>query len=255
MSTVVTSQDGTRIAYELIGSGPPLVLIDAAGHFRANSPLGELAALLADDFTVVRYDRRGRGGSTDTPPYAPAHEVEDLAALIDAAGGPAALYGYSSGCLVALHAAAAGLPVSGLALLEPPVEPASDDPAQRAFTDRLRSLAGVDAVEFFLTSIGVPAEILAGMRDTPYWAAMVSVAHTLVHDSMLSEATGSDLLARVTTPTLVLHSAGSTGELTGMATTAAALLPNATHRSLPGQWHDVPATTLAPILTAFLRTA
>ena len=106
----VTSRDGTRIAFERAGSGPVVILIDAAGHFRANSALDGLGGLLAAEFTVVRYDRRGRGDSDDTPPYTPAREVEDLAALIDATGGSAALYGYSSGCLVALHASAAGLP-------------------------------------------------------------------------------------------------------------------------------------------------
>jgi pimeloyl-ACP methyl ester carboxylesterase len=253
MDSFVTSRDGTRIAYEQAGSGPSLILIDAAGHFRVNSPLGELAGLLAKDFTVVRYDRRGRGASSDTAPYAPAREVDDLAALIDVAGAPAALYGYSSGCLVALHAAAAGLPVRRIALLEPPIEVASDSPEQRAFTARLRSLTAADAVEFFLTSIGVPAEALAEMRGTAHWAAMVSAAHTLVYDSLLSEATDTELLRRVTVPTLVLDSAGSTGDLTGMAATAAALLPTATHRSLPGQWHGVPAETLAPVVTEFLR--
>lgn len=176
----MTSQDGTRIGYERDGSGPPLIVIDAAGHFRANSQAAELADLLAKDFTVVRYDRRGRGASTDTPPYAPAREVEDLAALIATTGGPVALYGYSSGCLLALHAAAAGLPVRRLALLEPPLEPAAPTPEQRALTAQLRRLAGADAVEHFLTAIGLPAEMLAGMRGTAHWQAMVSVAHRLV---------------------------------------------------------------------------
>ncbi len=252
MDNDVTSRDGTRIAYERSGSGPPLIVIDAAGHYRANSQAGELAALLAGHFTVVRYDRRGRGASTDTPPYAPAREVEDLAALM-AATGPAAVYGYSSGCLVALHAAAAGLPVRRLVLLEPPIERAPDEPAQRAFTAALQARTGADAVEFFLTSIGVPAPALAGMRGTPHWAAMVSVAPTLAYDSLLSEATDARLLCRVATPTLVIDSAGSTGDLTGMAADAAALLPNATHRSLPGEWHGVPAARLAPVLIEFLR--
>ncbi|MBE1490977.1 alpha/beta fold hydrolase [Plantactinospora soyae] len=252
MEAVITSRDGTRIAYEQKGSGPTLILIDAAGQFRANSPLGELATLLAKDFTVVRYDRRGRGASTDTPPYAPAREVEDLAALIDTIGGPATLYGYSSGCLVALHAAAAGLAVRRLALLEPPIEPASDNPEQRAFTAQLRRLTGADAVEFFLTSIGVPAEALADMRDTPHWSAMVSVASTLAYDSMLSETVDADLLRHVTTPTLVLDSTGSTTDLTQMATVVTELLPQAVHRSLPGEWHGVPAGTLAPVLSEFL---
>ncbi|MEV0900452.1 alpha/beta fold hydrolase [Actinoplanes sp. NPDC049802] len=250
MSATVTSRDGTRIAYELTGSGPVLVLIDAAGHFRANSGLGELAGLLAGDFTVLRYDRRGRGESGDTAPYAPAREVEDLAALIDATGGSAALYGYSSGGLLALHAAAGALPVPGMVLLEPPV---ADEPGPKEFTARLRELGGAEAVEFFLGGI-VPGEVLAGMRGTPHWDAMVSVAPTLAYDCELSEATDAGLLGRVTTPVLVLDSAGSSGDLTGMAASAAALLPNATHRSLPGEWHGVPAPVLAPVLRTFLRS-
>ncbi|SCG67284.1 alpha/beta fold hydrolase [Micromonospora halophytica] len=251
--SVVTSRDGTHIAYERAGSGPPLVLIDAAGHFRANSALGELADLLTGDFTVYRYDRRGRGESGDTPSYAPAREVEDIAALVAAAGAPVALYGYSSGCLVALHAAAAGLDVRRLVLLEPPIGSAEGSATQRAFTAKLRELSGEDAVTYFLTEIGVPDELLAGMRGTPHWQAMVSVAHTLAYDSELSEATTSALLSRVTAPALVLASSGSGGELTGMAASAAAALPHAVHRSLAGEWHSVPATALAPVVTDFLR--
>lgn len=255
MDMSVTSRDGTRIAYERQGSGPPLILIDAAGHFRLNSPLADLAALLAESFTVVRYDRRGRGASTDTPPYAPEREVEDLAGLIDAVGGSSVLYGYSSGCLIALHAAAAGLPVRRLALLEPPTEPTRDDPQQRAFTGRLHSLSGADAVEFFLASIGLPTETIAGMRHTSHWSAMVSVAPTLAYDSALSESVDADLLRHVTAPTLVLTSAGSTADLTLMATDACTLLPDAIHRTLPGEWHGVPAGILAPVLSEFLLEA
>lgn len=251
----MTSKDGTRIAYERAGSGPPLIVVDAAGHFRANSQATELADLLAKDFTVIRYDRRGRGASTDTPPYAPAREVEDLAALIAVTGGPVALYGYSSGGLLALHAAAAGLPVRRLALLEPPLEPAAPTPEQRHFTAELRRRTGADALEYFLTAIGLPAELLAGLRGTPHWQAMVSVAHTLVYDSQLSEATGTDLLRRAAVPTLVIDSPASTADLTGMAATAAGLLPDATHRSLPGEWHGVPAPTLAPVVAEFLAAS
>ncbi len=252
MDSVVTSADGTRIAYERAGEGPPLVLIDAAGQFRANSSLGDLAAELAGDFTVVRYDRRGRGASGDTAPYAPAREVEDLAAVLAGIGGQASLYGYSSGCLVALHAAAAGLPVRRLALLEPPIEPASGDPRQRAFTTGLQQRTGADAVEFFLAGIGVPAEAVAGMRGTAHWAAMVSAAPTLAYDSLLSESVDAALLARVRVPVLVVASTGSDGQLTGMATTAALLLPDVVQRNVPGEWHGVPAATLAPVLREFL---
>jgi pimeloyl-ACP methyl ester carboxylesterase len=255
MSELVTSRDGTRIAFERTGSGPPLILIDAAGHFRANSPFGDLADLLEKSFTVVRYDRRGRGESTDTPPYAPAREVDDLAALIDAIGEPASLYGFSSGCLVALHASAAGLPVRRLALVEPPIESGSAESvaAQRAFTTGLQARAGADVVEFFLAGIGVPDAILARIRGTAHWDAMVSIAPTLVYDSLLSEATDVGLLRRVTTPTLVVDSTGSSPDLTGMAANVAAILPDATAESLPGEWHGIPAHTLEPVLTAFLN--
>ncbi|WBB50133.1 alpha/beta hydrolase [Verrucosispora sp. WMMA2044] len=248
----VMSRDGTRIGYQRDGAGPALILLDAAGHFRANSPLGELADLLTPRFTVYRYDRRGRGDSDDTPPYAPEREVEDLAALIAEAGGSAALYGYSSGCLLALHAAAAGLDVRRLVLLEPPLDTDGDEAGQRAFIAHLGRLTGAEAVAFFLTEIGVPEHMISGMRDTPHWNAMVSVAHTLAYDSLLSGATGPTVLARVRTPTLVLHSAGSSDDLTGMAATTAGLLPAAERRGLPGEWHGVPAATLAPVLTEFL---
>src|SRR5918996_3561530 len=120
-TSTVRSEDGTSIAYERIGTGPPLVIVDAALGFRGFGPMGELAGLLAGDFMVVTYDRRGRGESTDTPPYAVEREVEDLAALIAAAGGSAFVYGFSSGAVLGLHAAARGLPITKLALLEPPL--------------------------------------------------------------------------------------------------------------------------------------
>src|SRR3712207_7114438 len=117
----VRSADGTTIAFEHAGSGPPLVLVDAAGHFRRLSSFSGLIGPLARDFTVVHYDRRGRGASGNTPPYAVEREVEDLAAIVEDVGGTACLYGFSSGGLVALQAAAHGLPIPAMVLLEPPV--------------------------------------------------------------------------------------------------------------------------------------
>jgi pimeloyl-ACP methyl ester carboxylesterase len=256
-SRTVTSNDGTRIAYEQVGSGPALILVDAAGHYRELSSFGGLIGLLAPDFTVYHYDRRGRGGSTDTVPYAVAREVDDLAALIDEAGGSAYLYGFSSGGLVALHAAASGLPVSKLALLEPPIETGEDRSAQEAFTAELAELVAAGrraaAVEFFLTSIGVPNEIIAEMRENRSWSAMEAVAHTLVYDCMISEATSFQLLASVSVPTLVLDSEGSTDNLTGMAASVARAMPNSSHRSLAGAWHGVPDDVLAPVLTEYFK--
>lgn len=254
----VRSVDGTSIAYERTGSGPSVVLVEAAGHFRELSSFTGLAELLAADFTVYQYDRRGRGSSTDTPPYAVEREVEDLAALIERAGGSAFVYTFSSGGLLGLHAAAAGLPIPKLALLEPPIEADEDWAAQAAFTagivERVEDGRPAAAVEYFLTGIGVPDEIVADMRPTPAWSAMVSVAHTLVYDCRLSEASSPRLLAAVTMPTLVLDSEGSTDDLTGMAATVARALPRGEHRSLAGGWHGVPDEIVAPVLVEFFRS-
>jgi pimeloyl-ACP methyl ester carboxylesterase len=256
-SKTVTSKDGTSIAYEQAGSGPALILVDAAGHYRKLSSFDGLISLLSADFTVYHYDRRGRGDSTDTAPYAVEREVDDLAALIDEAGGSAFLYGFSSGGLVALHAAASRLTIPKLALLEPPIETNEDRSAQAAFTAQLAELVAAGrraaAVEYFLTGIGVPDEIIAGMRENKSWPAMEAVAHTLVYDCMVSEATSIQLLASVSVPTLVLGSEGSSDDLTGMAATVAKAMPNSSHRKLAGDWHGVPDDVLAPVLTEFLN--
>jgi hypothetical protein len=159
--------------------------------------------------------------------------------------------------LLALHAAARGLAIGGMALLEPPIDANEDPTAQTAFTAELsrRVAAGHpdDAVEYFLTSCGVPDEIVTGMRADGAWSAMEKIAHTLVYDAMISEAITRPLLASVTVPTLVLDSQGSPDDLTGMAATVAAWLPNSSHQSLAGAWHGVADDVLAPVLTAFFR--
>ena len=251
----VVSGDGTAIAFERAGAGPALILVEPSGHYREFSSFGGLTPLLAEMFTVVNYDRRGRGASGDAGGYAVEREVEDIAALIDAAGGSAFVYGFSSGALLALHAAASGLAVRRLALLEPPVETDEDRSEQAEFTAELARLvtAGrrADAVQYFNAGIGVPEEMIEEMRGTPAWSAMESVAHTLVYDCVISEATSLALLETVTVPTLVLDSQGSTDDLTGWAATVGRHLPRGTHRSLPGQWHGVPDDVLAPVLTEF----
>ena len=251
----VTSADGTTIAYDVTGDGPPLVLVEAAGHHRGFSSFDGLAPLLAADFTVVRYDRRGRGGSGDTPPYALDREIDDLAALIDALGGRSFLYGFSSGALLALHAAARGLDVPRVVVLEPPV--AEDDVGGASdFTRRLAALVAdgrhEDAVTAFHEGIGVPAEVLSGLRGSPAWDAMVAIAPTLVHDAVIGDASPPGALAGVDVPVLVLDSEGSTDDLTGMAATVARHLPQGTHRSLAGEWHGVPDADLAAALVEFL---
>jgi pimeloyl-ACP methyl ester carboxylesterase len=250
----VRSADGTSIRYERSGRGPALILVDPAGGYSGFDNIRGLVPLLAEHLAVHAYDRRGRGASTDTLPYVVEREIEDLAALIAVAGGSASVYGFSSGALLALHAAAAGLAIEKLVLLEPPFDP-NDEVTTSDLTVRLAELVAADrrreAVDHFLTSIGVPEEILAQME--PVKPALDAVAHTLVYDCAISDATTIDLIGSVTTPTLVLDSAASSDELTGGAEAIADALPNATHRRLDGDWHGVPDDVLAPIVRDFLR--
>jgi pimeloyl-ACP methyl ester carboxylesterase len=252
----VTSRDGTSIAFERAGAGPALILVDAAGNYRDFRPLRAPVERLAADFTVHVYDRRGRGASTDTLPYTVQREVDDLAALIAEAGGSACVYAMSSGCLLALHAAAAGLAIPKLALFEPPIEPNEAPAGETDFTTELAELVAAgrrrEAVEFFHRGIGVPAEVMAQMTP-PVWAALEAVAHTLVYDCRLSDTMSLRLIRSVTVPTLVIDSQGSTDELTGMTATVVEALPNGTQRGLAGEWHGVPDETLAPVLTDFFR--
>jgi pimeloyl-ACP methyl ester carboxylesterase len=255
-SQSVRSADGTRIAFERSGDGPPVILVEPALHYREFSSFSGLVPLLSREFSVYAYDRRGRGESSDTPPYAPDREVEDLAALIAEAGGSAHLYGCSSGALLALRAAAGGLPIGRLALLEPPLQDEgteSPDPLTAELGELVGAGRSGDAVEHFHRSIGVPAEFVESMRSAPEWARMESVAHTLVYDCTISDTTTAALLGSVQITTLVLDSMGSSGNLTGWAATVANKLPHGSHRSLAGEWHTVPDETLAPVLIEFFR--
>jgi pimeloyl-ACP methyl ester carboxylesterase len=257
MENGITSRDGTSIAFQRSGAGPALITVDPAGSYRDFRPQRPPVERLAAHFTVYLYDRRGRGDSTDTPPYAIEREVEDLAALIAEAGGSAYVYGTSSGGVLALHAAASGLAVPKLALFEPPIQPTETPAGKTDFTTELAKLVAAgrrrDAVEFFHRGIGVRQEVMT--QTTPeVWAALEAVAHTLVYDCKLSDATSLQLLRSVTVPTLVLNSQGSGEELTGMSAAVVGALPNRTHRSLPGGWHGVPDEALAPVLIEFFQT-
>lgn len=246
------SADGTSIAYERTGTGPVIVLVDAAGCYRGFGPMAPLAAELAGDFTVVGYDRRGRGESSDTPPYAVDREVEDLRAVLAAVGDPACVFGFSSGAVLAAHAAGQGLPIPRLVLLEPPLD---DHPAPDPLGPRITELVDAgrrgDAVEHFQTCIGVPAEMIAGMRRSPAWPAMEALAHTLAYDTTITSTVPRAELAAVTAPTLVLASEGSDQRLRTWARDTAAVLPNGTHRSLPGEWHGIAPADLAAAIIGF----
>lgn len=258
----VMSSDGTAIAYERSGEGPAVVLVDGAFTHRANGPSRPLAALLAESFTVFAYDRRGRGDSGDTAPYAVEREVDDLAALVDEAGGSAFVFGLSSGAALALEAAARGLTITKLALYDPAIAVGDPDPrAAEAAVARLTELAAGgrrgDAVEFYLSRVmGMPSEAVAPMRNAPVWPALEAVAHTLAYDAVLI-SDGSLLTKRAATvavPTLVVDGENSPAPLRDAAQAVADALPNARRRTLEGQTHDVALEVLAPVLEQFFAS-
>jgi pimeloyl-ACP methyl ester carboxylesterase len=256
----LTSRDGTTIAYDEQGQGPALILVDGALTVHSSGS-GELAGLLAPHFTVYGFDRRGRGGSGDTPPYAVDREIDDIEALTDRAGGPAFLYGHSSGGPLAMRAAIRlGRKVAKLAMYEPPYnnDPAAQESWSRYLGQLSQALAGGchgDAVALFMRLIGLPAEQIAGLRRAPSWPGMEAVAPTLAYDhaAIMGESWSvpAGLAARVPVPALVM--AGDAG-LPFMAGTARALsqaMPQGRLRILAGQAHAVDPAVLAPVLAEF----
>jgi pimeloyl-ACP methyl ester carboxylesterase len=253
----VHSKDGTTIAYDRTGEGPPLIYVGGALNDRGSG--AALAARLAERFTVYAYDRRGRGDSGDTPPYAVSREVEDLEALIAEAGGSAFVYGISSGGALALEAAARGLPITALALYEVPF--AADEAHQaraREYAAELdRALAAGrrgDALELFLTMVGMPAAVIGQMRGAPMWPALEALAPSLAHDSAVmadgdrGAAMPAERLAAVPVPTLVLAGGASPPWMREVAERIAGALPDGRYRTLEGQTHDVNPEALAPEL-------
>src|SRR6266545_5003668 len=177
----VLSKDSTAIAFERFGQGQPLILV--VGAFNTRSTGEPLAASLASHFTVFTYDRRGRGDSSDTTPYAIEREVEDLGALIGEAGGAAAVFGYSSGALLALHAASRALPISRLALYDAPFVVDGEQPVDHArrLAELVKAGRRGDAVEYFQSKIvGIPDDVVAQLRHAPFRPALEAIAQTLV---------------------------------------------------------------------------
>jgi pimeloyl-ACP methyl ester carboxylesterase len=262
----VRSEDGTTIAFDAWGAGQPLIMIDGATAYRAVNPLNaEVGKLLSEEFRVYAYDRRGRGESTDTAPYAVEREIEDLAALIDDAGAPAMVFGWSSGAVLALDAAAAGLPITRLALFEPPfVVDDSRPPLPVDYVQRLDAAVAAgrpgDAVELFMTAAaGMPADALAGMRQSPFWPTLEAIAHTIAYDGRIMGTTMSgaplprDRWAAVTIPILVMHGNDTMPSLIAGARAAADHLPTATLRAVPGEQHSTTPDVLAPALRQFAQ--
>jgi pimeloyl-ACP methyl ester carboxylesterase len=252
----VESKDGTTIAFDRLGAGTPVILVSGAST--ARSIHDQLAELLAVDFTVFNYDRRGRGNSGDTPPYTIEREVEDLDAVITEAGGGASVFGNSSGAVLALHGAATGLPVTKLALWEPPFMVDPDAPRrQQAYVGELTELLNAgrrgDAMKLFMKTIGLPDEMINGMRNSPMWPGMEAIAPTLAYDAAImgDSMVPTDLVASVVAPTLVLDGSETGAWAANSAQALTTALPNSKRGSLKGQTHNVAWDVLAPVLREF----
>ena len=261
MMTTLKSKDGTTIAFDKQGDGPALILVNGAMSTRSDGSNPELARLLAQHFTVYAYDRRGRGDSGDTKPYAVDREIEDIDALIDKAGGYAFLYGHSSGGCLALEATVKLVDkVKKLAMYEVPY---NDDPeAQKAWgtyiknlTEALASNRRGDAVALFMAYVGMPAAQIEGMRHAPFWSGMEALAPTLAYDhTAIMGNDGSiprERAARVQVPTLVMTGGSGAPFMLETAKTLSTTIPRARLRTLEGQAHDVHPEALAPVLAEF----
>ncbi len=264
MSTVI-SKDGTRIGYSTQGSGPALILIDGALCYRNFGPMPHLAELLAPHFTVYTYDRRGRGESSNSVPFAVEREVEDIDALIQEAGGSAYVYGISSGACLALEAASRlGDRIKKLALYEPPYnEEQASISVWKDYTKNLKEALAAgrrgDAVGLFMQLVGTPADQVNGMRQAPMWPMFEAVAPTLAYDAAdmgAERAVPVERAARVKVPVLVMDGGANLTYLPFMhvsATKLAKAISGARQRTLEGQTHDVSSEVLAPVLVEFFK--
>jgi alpha-beta hydrolase superfamily lysophospholipase len=253
----LNSKDGTPLAYDRLGDGPPVILVCGGSVDRmSNAPLAEH---LSQHFMVYNFDRRGRRDSGDTPPYAIQREIEDIEAFITEAGGSAFLYGSSSGAALAMLATASGLSVRKLALWEAPfiVEGTRPFPPPNTadiYREMIESGRRGDAAEYFMVKVvGLPQEFADQARTQPWWAAQEAIAHTLVYDAtvMGDYSLPYERAAAVKVPTLVMDGGASFDWIRITARTLAESIPGAEHRTLEGQTHAVDASVLAPVMTEF----
>ncbi len=253
MTETIHSADGTTIAYDAYGAGPPLILVGGAFQHRAIDPAtAALAERLGARFTVFHYDRRGRGDSTDTEPWAVEREVEDLATLVAHAGGEAQAYGMSSGGGLVLEASGRGVPLTRMAIYEPPVSTGGDADAELAA--ELAALVAEgrngDAVARFLSTSRMDDASIAAFRQAPIWPAFVGIAPTLVYDTTMMADPGllGDRTPRVVAPLLVIDGGDSPPWARECAEAVAAAAPGARRHTIPGQTHEVSTDALAPVL-------
>ena len=256
----VVSKDGTKIIYDMLGKGPTVILV--LGALNTRKAGARLAKLLSTHFTVISYDRRGRGDSADVQPYSPKREVEDLEALINEVGEPVYLYGHSSGGAIVFETAILlGKQIKKLAIYEVPY--AVDDAAIRAAKDYNKKLKALlsgghkdDAIALFMQYIGVSDKQTQAMNRLPMWKGLVAMAPTLAYDSDLlgsGHAIPTSHLKHISSPALIMNGGNSPEFMRIVAERLSKIIPKAQHRSIDGQNHGVKPEVIAPILTEFFK--
>jgi pimeloyl-ACP methyl ester carboxylesterase len=249
----VESADGTTIAVQSSGSGPPLVLV--VGAFSDRSSTASLAAALASDYTVIEYDRRGRGDSTDTPPYAVAREVEDLAAVVATTDEEPFAFGHSSGGCLVLEATSAGVPLRRAAVYEPPYNPEATDALADELAAEIAAGQRTEVVERFLAFTGAPPDVVAQMKTGPAWPRLMSFAATLPYEVRLANDGSPPVqrLVHVAVPVLALAGGASAAWALAGAPAIATAVPAGESLVLAGQGHGVADDVLVPVLREFFR--
>lgn len=259
--TTLTSKDGTTIGYEAKGSGPVIIMVAGATQYRAVDPTTpRLIDRLSDRFTLVNFDRRGRGESTDTAPYAVAREIEDIEALIDAFGGKAGLYGMSSGAVLALEAGAALQgKVTSVLLYEPPIDvdqSSANAWAEHAEMAELAERGEAEAMMSRFMGAFMSSDELAGFKQSPAWPGFAAVGGSIEHDyRVMAEATDGDRhperWQQIGVPVLVVNGDSSFPFIDAGAAWVAAGVPGARRQVLAGQGHDVAVEAIAPVMAKF----
>ena len=261
ITNTTLSADGTSIVYSKYGDGPAVILVDGAFCSRHFGPMLKLAPVLAEQFTVYAYDRRARGDSGDTKPYAIEREIEDLQAMIRVAGGSAFLFGISSGAILCLRAASAGLNITRVAVLEPPFVGNKNGKRPVDGKQQLDQLIAAGnssgAISFYLRKmIGVPAIVPFILRLTPNWRKMKANAKSLPYDAAICGdfTISKAMVSGVTISTLVIDSTKSPASLRNAVEELTAALPHGQRMSLAGSVHQVPPETLVPVLINFYKS-
>lgn len=261
----VKSRDGTSIAFDRLGEGEPVIIV--AGALSDRSTTRPLAEALAKQFTVFNFDRRRRGETGDESeghPTSPAREVEDIAAMIEVAGGSAAVYGHSSGAALAFHAGVSGLDITKLVLHEAPFAPDEldddwDDP--REYARELEALLAEgkeeEATEAFMRAVGMPEEVMSSLKGTPDWKQWTVLGSSLAWDSAaMGDAQGGkvphELVSRITMPTLVLIGDRTFDFMIDIGRILADTLPQGQFMLVKGADHEAGPELIGPPVAAFL---